>query len=157
MLSIKNSIRIHQLTGKNYDEAVRLVFDTGLDTREEIVHHLQHMNAHFIALDQDKVIGVIGWYRDDMNYATEAMGHKFPGKKAYWVGFFVVDQKYRRQGIGYALLTKLEQVVKRKKADELWVSSVPQTRKYYERQGFKPVMKGRIYGNRKYFLVKTLL
>jgi len=49
---------------------------------------LEHIDAHYIALDNKKIIGVIGWYQDNVDYATRAMGDKFPGENAYWVGFF---------------------------------------------------------------------
>ncbi|MBU4016181.1 GNAT family N-acetyltransferase, partial [Patescibacteria group bacterium] len=76
--------------------------------------------------------------------------------KAYWVGFFAVDDKYRGQGMGYALLKELEKVIKERGAKELWVSSVPETKDYYQRQGFKIFMQGKIGGNPKFFCVKKL-
>lgn len=151
-----NNIEIQKLTKERFNEAVELVLKADLDTREEIEHHLEHLDAHYIALDGDKIVGVIGWYQDNVNYATEAMGRKFPGEEAYWVGFFTVDEKYRTQGIGYSLFQKLGKVVKQMGVNELWVSSVPETRSYYERQGFKLVMEGEISGNPKFFLVKHL-
>lgn len=147
-------IKITPLTKDKFNEAVEVVLKAKLDTREEIEHHLQHIEAHYIACDGDKVIGVIGWYQDNVNYASEAMGDKFPGEEAYWVGFFAVGNEYRGQGVGLALLQKLEAVLKEKHITELWVSSVPETKSYYERQGFKLVMDGKINGNKKFFLVK---
>lgn len=150
------NIKINKLNKQKLAEAVNLVLNAKLDTREEIEHHLQHIDAHYVALDKDKVVGVIGWYQDTVNYANEAMGEKFPGPEAYWVGFFAVDNKYRGQGIGYALLNKLEDVVRNLNAKRLWVSSVPKTNKYYERQGFKLIKTGKINDNLKYFMVKDL-
>lgn len=149
-------IKIAPLTKEKFAEAVDLVFSAKLDTRQEIEHHLKHFKAHYIVLERGKVVGVIGWYQDNVNYATEAMGNKFPGPEAYWVGFFAVDKEYRGQGVGFALLKKLEAVVKKRGADKLWVSSVPETKNYYERQKFKLVMKGKIGINPKFFLVKSL-
>ncbi|GAI63430.1 unnamed protein product, partial [marine sediment metagenome] len=145
-----------QLSKENFEEAVNLVLKAKLDTKKEIEHHLKHIDAHYIALDKGRVIGVIGWYQDSVNYANEAMGSKFPGEEAYWVGFFAVDEKYQKQGIGYALIQKLEQVIKEKGVNELWVSSVPESKDYYKRQGFEMVMQGKIGGASKYFLVKKL-
>lgn len=156
---MKSNIKIVPLTNEGLNEAVDLVFKAGLDTREEIKHHLEHIDAHYIAVDKNKnnkIVGVIGWYQDNVNYATEAMGDEFPGEEAYWVGFFTVDKKYRKKGIGYALLQKLEEVIRKKKAGKLWVSSVPETKNYYERQGFKLVMRGEISDNPKCFMVKSL-
>lgn len=154
---MKGNIKIAPLTRDRFNEAVELVLAAELDTREEIEYHLEHIEAHYIALDGNKVIGVIGWYQDTVDYATEAMGDKFPGSQAYWVGFFAVSPKYRKKGIGLRLFKKLEQVVKSKGADKLWVSSVPETKSYYERQGFKLVTKGEISGKPKFFLVKSLV
>lgn len=151
-----SNINITPLTQEKFEEAVDVVLRANLDTKEEIEHHLKHLDAHYIAVDGAKVIGVIGWYQDNVNYANEAMGEKFPGVEAYWVGFFAVEEKYRGQGIGYALLQKLESVLKEQKANKLWVSSVPDSKEYYEKEGFKLVMTGKISGNKKFFLAKDL-
>lgn len=151
-----DNTKILPLPKDRFDEAVEVVLKTGLDTREEIEHHLKHIDTHFVAVDGDKIVGVIGWYQDNVNWANEAMGDKFPGEEAYWVGFFAVEKEYRGKGIGFALLQKIEEVVKEKKQDKLWVSSVPETRVYYERQGFKLICTGEISGNQKFFMVKEL-
>jgi GNAT superfamily N-acetyltransferase len=147
-------VTIIPLTQERLDEATDLVVRAELDTREEIEHHLQHLDAHYVAMDGNKVIGVIGWYQDNVHYADAAMGDKFPGEQAYWVGFFAVDQHYQKLGIGTALLKKLENVIGEKDSTELWVSSVPETKSYYEQNGFYLVMEGEISGNQKFFLVK---
>ena len=153
---VKTNTSIIPLTKERFDEAVDLLLKAELDTREEIEHHLQHLDAHYVALDGRKIIGVIGWYQDNVHYADTAMGNKFPGEEAYWVGFFAVDKKYRGRGVGYTLLHRLESVLKEKNITELWVSSVPKTRSYYEKHGFSLVMEGEISGNKKFFLVKKL-
>lgn len=84
------------------------------------------------------------------------MGDKFPGDDAYWIGFFAVDKQYQGKGIGASLLQKLEDSVKEKGVNELYVSSVPETRSYYEQHGFQIVMDGEISGNKKFFMVKHL-
>lgn len=153
-MKMNKTIRIQSLTKEKFKEAVNLVLKAKLDTRKEIEHHLEHIEAHDVAVDKNKIVGVIGWYQDTVDYATKAMGDIFPGTEAYWVGFFVVDKKYQGQGIGYALISKLEQVIKGKGATQLWVSSVPETKDYYKRQGFEIVMQGKIGGNPKFFMVK---
>lgn len=151
------NIKIIPLSKEKFKEAVDLVFNANLDTRVEIEHHLNHLDAHKIAVDSNnKIVGVIGWYQDDVNYANQAMGNKFPGIDAYWVGFFAVNKKFRNQGIGKSLLKSLEDELKQKQVKHLWVSSVPETRAYYEKQGFLPVMTGFISGNKKFFLQKNL-
>lgn len=153
---MESKIKIVPLTQERFNEAVDVVLRANLDTKEEIEHHLQHLDAHYIAVEGEKVIGVIGWYQDNVNYANEAMGEQFPGVEAYWVGFFAVEEEYRGQGIGYALLQKLEGVLKEQKVNKLWVSSVPESKEYYEKEGFKLVTTGEISGNQKFFLVKDL-
>ncbi len=149
-------VSIIPLTQDTFTAAAQLVLDAQLDTRQEIEHHLAHINAHYIAVLNTQVIGVIGWYQDNVQYADKAMGDLFPGQKAFWVGFFAVDPKYRGKGIGAQLLHKLESILKEKQANELWVSSVPETKSYYERHGFQLVMQGEINGNPKFFLKKSL-
>lgn len=149
-------INIQPLKKTLFEKAVDLVLAAKLDTKEEIEHHLIHLDAHYVTLAGNNVIGIIGWYQDNVNYATSAMGDKFPGESAYWVGFFAVDEQYRKQGIGYTLIKKLEEVIKQKGAHELWVSSVPETKDYYERQGFQLVTQGIIDNNPKFFCVKKL-
>lgn len=149
-------IQILPLTQDKFAEAVDVVLRAALDTKEEIEHHLQHIDAHFMATDEGKVIGVIGWYQDNVNYANAAMGDAFPGADAYWVGFFAVDKAYRGKGIGYALLQELEKAVKEKGAKKLWVSSVPETKDYYAREEFSLVKEGDINGHHKFFMAKNL-
>lgn len=150
------NIDIQVLTPDRLEEAINLVLAADLDTREEIEHHLQDTKAHFIALSDNKITGVIGWYQDTVDYATDAMGDLFPGMDAYWVGFFAVDKDYRGKGVGFALINKLKQAIKDFKAKELWVSSVVEAKKYYQRQGFKVVTQGDISGRLHYFMVCKL-
>lgn len=149
------NIIVTKLDRKQLSEAVDVVMRAELDTREEVEHHLEHLSAHFVAMDGDKVVGVIGWYQDNVNYANEAMGDKFPGEEAYWVGFFAVEKEYRGRGIGAKLMERLEEEVSELGASEMWVSSVPETASYYVKHGFEYVMEGEIGGNKKIFMVKN--
>jgi GNAT superfamily N-acetyltransferase len=155
-LIMKKGVTISSLTQYRFNDAVRVVLEANLDTKEEIEHHLKHINAHWVALDKDEVVGVIGWYQDNVNYATEAMGKLFPGKDAYWVGFFAVNKLYRNQGIGKNLLCALEDYLKNANIFKLWVSSVPETESYYKKCGFKLFISGKINGNEKKFMVKEI-
>lgn len=150
-------ITVQQMTKAQFGEAVDLVLRADLDTREEIEHHLEDVEAHFVAMDQNKIVGVIGWYQDNVNYAKTAMGDKFPGEDAYWVGFFAVEKEYQGHGVGKLLVQKLESVVRAKGQTKLWVSSVPESKTYYEQHGFSQVMQGEISGNQKYFMKKELV
>lgn len=144
------------LTQDRFNEAVSLVLKADLDTQEEIEHHLQHLDAHYIAIADNKVVGVVGWYQDNVHFADKAMGSRFPGEDVYWVGFFAVTTEHQGKGIGSALMEKLEEVVKDKQTTTLWVVSVPETRTYYESKGFKLVMEGKINDKQKFFLCKHL-
>ena len=53
------------------------------------------MDAHCVAVSNNIVIGVIGWYQDNVHYADKAMGDKFPDEEAYWVGFFAVGKEHQ--------------------------------------------------------------
>lgn len=57
-----SKIQIIPLSAEKQNDAINVVLRAELDTREEIEHHLSHIDAHYIAKDGDKVIGVIGWY-----------------------------------------------------------------------------------------------
>jgi predicted N-acetyltransferase YhbS len=149
-------VTIKPLTKEQFEEAVGLVLRAELDTREEIEHHLEEIHAHYVAMDGEKIVGVVGWYQDNVNYANEAMGDKFPGEEAFWVGFFAVEKEYRGQHIGRMLIQQLEKVVREKGANELWVSSVPESVTYYEKHGFVEACQGKISGQNKHFMVKKL-
>ena len=148
--------QIVPLTKSKFAEAVSMVMKTDLDTQEEIEHHLQHLEAHYVAVVNNKIIGVIGWYQDNVHYADKAMGDKFPGEGAYWVGFFAVNKDYRGKGIGTALLQNIDDVLKENQVENLLVSSVPETKSYYESKGFRLILEGQIDGKLKFFLSKKL-
>lgn len=147
-------MQIHQLSKDTYQAASDLLFSLDLDTREEINHHLDEMEKYYVAIDGGKVLGVIGWYQDNLNYANEAMGEKFPGVEAYWIGFFGVDKNSQGKGIGTKLIEHLQNVLKEKEIKDLWVSSVTESTTYYEGKGFKKVASGDISGRPHDFLVK---
>lgn len=111
-------MKFQTLTHNHYEESVQLLLDLDLDTREEIEHHLADMDAHLICLEDGKVVGIVGWYKDNVNYAKDAMGNLFPGEGAYWVGFFGVKYEYQKKGIGTKLLSMMEENIKQKGAKE---------------------------------------
>ncbi len=147
---------IQILTKDFFSEAVDLLVDLELDSKEEIEHHLEDMDAHMIYLDEGKVIGVIGWYKDTMNYAKGTMGDNFPGEDAFWVGFFGVKKESQNQGVGTKLFESIESVISDNGATEWWVSSVPDAKGFYESKGFSVVCTGVINGNEKFFMKKGL-
>ncbi len=89
---------------------------------------LQKEGAHYTALSDGKVVGSIMVVEED-----------FP---KYWIHYFIVDAKLRRQGIGAALLRKVEEKLPRnaflfvdlEKNDEVGIS-------FYRKNGFKRMGK----------------
>ena len=102
---------IQPLTKIFFSESVNLLLDLELDTKEEIEHHLVDMDAHLIYLNKGKVVGVIGWYKDTVNYAKKAMKDRFPGEDAFWVGFFGVKKEFQNRGIGTKLFESMEKAI----------------------------------------------
>ncbi len=149
-------MKIFPLSYKTFQQSSDLLFSLGLDTREEIEHHLSDMSQYYVATEREEVVGIIGWYQDNVNYAKEAMGELFPGERAYWVGFFGVASAHQNKGIGKLLIQHLEDILLRMNANELWVSSVPDAAAYYQGRGFYIISSGEIHGNRKIFLKKDL-
>ena len=83
----------------------------------------------YVAEIDGRVVGVNGFYT-------------YNG--TYWLGWFAVDPRYQRKGVGTALLKRVENEVSRRGAKELFVytSSYPdfeQARRFYERRGFRRV------------------
>ena len=149
--------KLRDMTKDDFKESVQLLVDLELDTREEIEHHLEEHEKHTVATSDGKIIGVVGWYQDNMNYASQAMGNQFPGENVYWVGFFGVEKSWQGKGVGSALIQELETTVKNLNTNQLWVVSVPESVGYYESKGFKQKMTGEISGNPKTFLFKELV
>lgn len=149
-------MKFQTLSQNYFEESVQLLLDLELDIREEIEHHLTDMDAHLICLDGNAVVGIVGWYKDNVNYANEAMGDLFPGEDAFWVGFFGVKSEYQNKGIGTQLLSLIEENIRERGANEWWVSSVPEAKEFYEKKGFSVVCSGEISGNKKVFMRKKL-
>lgn len=63
-------------------------------SRHYLYHTLQKKGFHFTALLNGKIVGSIMVVEED-----------YP---KYWIHYFIVDKDYRRQGIGSALLRKVE-------------------------------------------------
>lgn len=149
-------MEIVSLTRNTFRQSSELLFSLGLDSREEIDHHLEQMSQYFVALEGEEVIGVIGWYQDNVNYAKEAMGKLFPGESAYWVGFFGVASAYQNKGVGKLLIQHLENILLGMNVNVLWVSSVENAVAYYQKRGFQIISSDEILGNRKIFLKRDL-
>ena len=83
------------------------------------------------------------------------MKDRFPGEDAFWVGFFGVKKEFQNRGIGTKLFESMEKAISDNGATELWVSSVPDAKGFYQSKGFSVVCTGAINGNKKYFMKKV--
>lgn len=115
----------------------------------------QNRDNIFVIVDNDRVIGLIGWYQDNGRWAGKALGSLFPkGKDIYWVSLFAVDKSLQRQGIGTILMKHLIKQVKAKHARELWVYSL-RARGFYEKMGFSFITRSIIEDEEHDFLKYT--
>ena len=88
--------------------------------------------------DKDKVVGIVGIYT-----------LKYDEKEAYWLGWYCVDLKSRRKGIGRLLLNFV--IAKAKKDGKKWLrlytSNEPNEKRaneIYDKLGFKPIKDKKI-------------
>ena len=66
----------------------------------------------YAAFDNEEVVGVIGYCRD--YFATDY---------SYWLGWFVVSNKFRRNKVGTALLKQIETDLKKIRKRKIFVST----------------------------------
>lgn len=88
-----------------------------------------------MALDKDKVVGTTGLYQLE----TE-------GNDVYWLGWFCVDEKYRRSGIGRIIIDFTFEEERRLggKVLKLWTTDHPlmeASGKFYKKLGFRVVKR----------------
>lgn len=84
----------------------------------------------FVAEDEGRVVGITGHYSDPQG--------------GFWLGWFAVAPDCQRQGMGSALLEKIESLVREQGGRRLWVWTSPlplfaQGRAFYEARGFRLV------------------
>lgn len=83
----------------------------------------------YIALFGEELAGVIGYWRDYLS--TDY---------SYWLGWFVVKEKFRKKHIGTKLLKKVEAELKAKKKKKLFVSTEDYNavaKHFYTKNGFR--------------------
>jgi len=83
----------------------------------------------YVALLEDEPVGVIGYCRD-----------YFSTDYSYWLGWFSVKKKFRRNGIGTKLLRKVEKDLKAMRRKKLFVStedSNKEAKSFYTANGFR--------------------
>lgn len=142
-------IRIEPLTDANKYEARDLAVNAEVGPARRVIVFYnkslrQHDNNVFVATQNGRVIGIIGWYKDDGSWAGKSLGTLFPyGKDIYWVSYFAVMEEFRRKGIGTVLMKKLLQEISEKHAQELWVYT-GKARVFYEKMGFTMVTRAHI-------------
>jgi ribosomal protein S18 acetylase RimI-like enzyme len=93
-------------------------------------------DGYFVALDNEKVVGVIGGGMTDHNKSE--------------VYVLYLDPARRREGIGTKLLNHLTEIQRRKGSKEQWVSVLKGNEKaipFYETRGFRFEYEKAAYGN----------
>ena len=89
----------------------------------------------FICADGKKVVGVA-----IMQYRRA----KRQQKKRWWIRILFVEPKKHKQGIGEALVVRLERIAARRKAVELLANSSLGAAGFYEKIGFKRLKRMRV-------------
>lgn len=91
----------------------------------------------YLACDEEKVIGFIAGYVTPQDEEDQLIRQPaLPGA----VQDLFVDEAYRSKGIGAQLMQKLEEYLKSKGCDEVWVDAFipnPRSLKFYEKLGYK--------------------
>jgi len=83
----------------------------------------------FVAELENRIVGVIGYCSD-----------YFSTDKSYWLGWFIVAENYRGQGVGHKLLETVENELGAYKIKKLFVSAENKSHeaiKFYEDHGFE--------------------
>ena len=129
------------LNDSTLEEAIRIAVEGNTGSEPDVRRRLKRDNQYFAAINRGKILGEIGWYKDDGSYMGKTLGDAYPtGEDIFWVRHFAVYAKFRGHGIGKFLMTSLEKVVQKLGARELWVYT-DQARGFYEKNGFTFVQK----------------
>lgn len=143
------NVQIESLTEKTKYEARDLVVKADIGPSLRVIKFFnkslrQQHNNIFLAMVDDHIVGIIGWYIDDGHWAGKSLGKLFPyGNDIYWVSYFAVIEEYRGKGIGKILMEKLFGEMKKKHAKVLWVYT-RKARGFYEKMGFQFVTRTHI-------------
>ena len=110
--------------------AIRGSLDTEKYAEVFAKHHVIQTN-YWVAIQNKKVLGIIGLYE-----------HDFDANEAAWIGWYCVQEKQRGSGVGSALLAFVTDEAKRRKKKFLrvYTSTSPVERvalEMYQRKGFQ--------------------
>ncbi|MFH0987183.1 MAG: GNAT family N-acetyltransferase [Candidatus Micrarchaeota archaeon] len=100
---------------------------------------------HYVIFEKKNLVGIYGLYS----------GKEHP-KNVIFIGWFIVDKKYRNRGIGSKIMKKVEKRSKELKKEFLYVISDNPAISFYRKFGFK---KSRAEGLKGFYFPKkcTLL
>lgn len=103
---------------------------------------------------------------ETINLVEEVDGHFIGGLTAtrdfdsIYIDYFVVEQEYRKSGIGRKLLLRLEEIAKEKNVKRIMLNTYSfQSPGFYEKMGYKPnLIIDPVFSNYKhYHFIKELL
>lgn len=129
------------LKHSNFQEACDVAVSQTVGKESDILKFFQesqnkNLNNIFIAVEKNKIVGVIGWYKDDGSWAGKSLGELFPyGENIFWTSFFTVAEEYRGKGLGTKLMNYLKSKLIRLDAKELWTYTT-RAKGFYEKNGF---------------------
>ena len=83
----------------------------------------------------------VGFWNGSDLVAVMDFVYAYPDEETVFIGLFMVDQAYQRKGIGSQIVTEaLAYFTKNfRKARLAYVKGNPQSRHFWEKQGFKPI------------------
>jgi GNAT superfamily N-acetyltransferase len=99
---------------------------------------------YFVAVEDKKIIGTIGYYMHLKDWLV-----------ANWVGWFCVDPNYRRKGIGDRLFSFITDLTKKQGKKYLRLFTVPskdkEAQRFYKERGFKLTGRAKYYNAMSHF------
>lgn len=146
---LKPEIRIAKMSAKDINALLEIGKahwkDESWLTRNYIKSSFVQPGASYVVKSENKVIGGIIFVYEDI--------------VKNWIRYLIVEEKYRRQGVGKALLQKI--FGKTKKGESIFLDTGTQdkgTIAFYQKLGFKKCGMARgLYGKKSaYFLKKTI-
>ena len=138
MIEIRNAMRndleqIVQVENRCFSQA-------DAATKEALASRIQYISDTFVAVQDDKIVGIINGPVIDQLYITDDLFRKVkenPAQGGYQsVLGLAVHPDYQRQGIGKKLMQRLEKEAKLKKRKAITLTCKAHYIKFYEQLGF---------------------